>query len=86
MKRTSALLNAAFHELFLVGDVMGFLCNVRGTCVHIGFKSVGSAGDIGNVLCGQAEEDVAMDYPFMIQMPGTACQVPDTKQGKPRVC
>lgn len=40
------------------------------------------AGEISNTLCRQTEKDITMEYPFMIQMLGTACQVPDKKEGK----
>lgn len=50
--------------------------------MHVGFKSVELAGEISNALCRQTEKDITMEYPFMIQMVGTACQVPDKKQGK----
>lgn len=50
--------------------------------MHVGFKSVELAGDISSCLCGQTEKDVTMEFPFMIQMLGTPCQVSNTKQGK----
>lgn len=50
--------------------------------MHVGFKSVELAGEISNALCRQTEKDITMEYPFMIQMLGTACHVSDTKQGK----
>ncbi|XP_027742182.1 myosin regulatory light chain 12B isoform X1 [Empidonax traillii] len=48
--------------------------------MHVGFKSVELAGEITNCLCGQTEKDITMEFPFMIQMLGKACQVSDTKQ------
>uniref|UniRef100_A0A8C8BMS2 EF-hand domain-containing protein n=2 Tax=Telluraves TaxID=3073808 RepID=A0A8C8BMS2_9STRI len=51
--------------------------------MHVGFKSVELAGEISNALCRQTEKDITMEYPFMIQMHGTACQVSDTKQEPP---
>ncbi|XP_037983733.1 myosin regulatory light chain 2, smooth muscle minor isoform-like isoform X1 [Motacilla alba alba] len=48
--------------------------------MHVGFKSVELAGDISSCLCGQTEKDVTMEFPFMIQMLGTPCQVSNTKQ------
>uniref|UniRef100_A0A8C0EVL4 EF-hand domain-containing protein n=1 Tax=Bubo bubo TaxID=30461 RepID=A0A8C0EVL4_BUBBB len=51
--------------------------------MHVGFKSVELAGEISNTLCRQTEKDVTMEYPFMIQMHGTACQVSDAKQEPP---
>uniref|UniRef100_A0A8C3KQU7 EF-hand domain-containing protein n=2 Tax=Scolopacidae TaxID=8917 RepID=A0A8C3KQU7_9CHAR len=48
--------------------------------MHEGFKSVELAGEISNAVCRQTEKDVTMEYPFMIQMLGTACPVSDTKQ------
>lgn len=50
--------------------------------MHVGFKSVELAGEISSCLCGQTEKDVTMEFPFMIQMLGTPCQVSNTKQGK----
>nr|XP_054491300.1 myosin regulatory light chain 2, smooth muscle minor isoform isoform X2 [Agelaius phoeniceus] len=51
--------------------------------MHVGFKSVELAGDISSCLCGQTEKDVTMEFPFMIQMLGTPCQVSNTKQEPP---
>ncbi|XP_005517294.2 PREDICTED: myosin regulatory light chain 2, smooth muscle minor isoform isoform X1 [Sturnus vulgaris] len=48
--------------------------------MHVGFKSVELAGEISSCLCGQTEKDVTMEFPFMIQMLGTPCQVSNTKQ------
>ncbi|KAM3680186.1 myosin regulatory light chain 2, smooth muscle minor isoform 1-T1 [Ammospiza maritima maritima] len=48
--------------------------------MHVGFKSVELAGDISSCLCGQSEKDITMEFPFMIQMLGTPCQVSNTKQ------
>ncbi|XP_014794054.1 PREDICTED: myosin regulatory light chain 2, smooth muscle minor isoform isoform X1 [Calidris pugnax] len=48
--------------------------------MHVGFKCVEFAGEISNAVCRQTEKDVTMEYPFMIQMLGTACPVSDTKQ------
>ncbi|XP_062344222.1 myosin regulatory light chain 2, smooth muscle minor isoform isoform X1 [Cinclus cinclus] len=48
--------------------------------MHVGFKSVELAGEISSCLCGQTEKDVTMEFPFMIQMLGTSCQVSNTKQ------
>ncbi|XP_005418323.2 myosin regulatory light chain 2, smooth muscle minor isoform isoform X1 [Geospiza fortis] len=48
--------------------------------MHVGFKSVELAGDISSCLCGQTEKDKTMEFPFMIQMLGTPCQVSNTKQ------
>ncbi|XP_005486729.2 myosin regulatory light chain 2, smooth muscle minor isoform isoform X1 [Zonotrichia albicollis] len=48
--------------------------------MHVGFKSVELAGDISSCLCGQTEKDITMEFPFMIQMLGTPCQVSNTKQ------
>ncbi|XP_054048081.1 myosin regulatory light chain 12B isoform X1 [Rissa tridactyla] len=48
--------------------------------MHVGFKSVELAGEISSAVCRQTEKDVTMEYPFMIQMLGTACPVSDTKQ------
>ncbi|KAM6102355.1 myosin regulatory light chain 2, smooth muscle minor isoform 1-T1 [Theristicus caerulescens] len=48
--------------------------------MHVAFKSVELAGEISNALCRQTEKAVTMEYPFMIQMLGTACHVSDTKQ------
>ncbi|KAM6410053.1 myosin regulatory light chain 2, smooth muscle minor isoform 1-T1 [Pluvialis apricaria] len=47
--------------------------------MHVGFKSVELAGEISNAVCRQTE-DITMEYPFMMQMLGTACPVSDTKQ------
>ncbi|XP_010193969.2 myosin regulatory light chain 2, smooth muscle minor isoform isoform X1 [Colius striatus] len=80
MKRTSVWLNdapVAFHGLFLVQDVM--VCFIRQK-MHVWFKSVELAGEIGNVLSRQTEKDLTMEYPFMIQMLGAACHGSDTKQ------
>ncbi|XP_071660318.1 myosin regulatory light chain 2, smooth muscle minor isoform isoform X1 [Patagioenas fasciata] len=48
--------------------------------MHMGFKSVELAGEISNTLCRQTEKDITMEYPFMIQMFGTACHGSDPKQ------
>ncbi|XP_058687814.1 myosin regulatory light chain 2, smooth muscle minor isoform isoform X1 [Poecile atricapillus] len=48
--------------------------------MHVGFKSVELAGEISSCLCGQTEKDITMEFPFMIQMLGTPCQVSNTKQ------
>ncbi|XP_064290537.1 myosin regulatory light chain 2, smooth muscle minor isoform isoform X1 [Passer domesticus] len=48
--------------------------------MHAGFKSVELAGDISSCLCGQTEKDVTMEFPFMLQVLGTPCQVSNTKQ------
>lgn len=50
--------------------------------MHVGFKSVELASEISNAVCRRTEKDITMEYPFMIQMLGTACPVSDTKQGK----
>ena len=72
----------AFHRLFLVWDIMGFLYVRITLYMHVGFKSVELAGVVSNALCRRTEKDVTMEYPFMIQMLGTACHASDTKQGK----
>ncbi|XP_039562200.1 myosin regulatory light chain 2, smooth muscle minor isoform isoform X1 [Passer montanus] len=48
--------------------------------MHAGFKSVELAGNISSCLCGQTEKDVTMEFPFMLQVLGTPCQVSNTKQ------
>ncbi|XP_041333559.1 myosin regulatory light chain 2, smooth muscle minor isoform isoform X1 [Pyrgilauda ruficollis] len=48
--------------------------------MHAGFKSVELAGDISSCLCGQTEKDETMEFPFMLQLLGTPCQVSNTKQ------
>ncbi|XP_005042009.1 PREDICTED: myosin regulatory light chain 2, smooth muscle minor isoform isoform X1 [Ficedula albicollis] len=48
--------------------------------MHVGFKSVELAGEISSCQCGQTEKDITMEFPFMIQMLGTPCQVSNTKQ------
>ncbi|KAL2308475.1 hypothetical protein Nmel_001516 [Mimus melanotis] len=48
--------------------------------MHVGFKSVELAGNISSCSCGQTEKDITMEFPFMIQMLGTPCQVSNTKQ------
>ncbi|XP_041255228.1 myosin regulatory light chain 2, smooth muscle minor isoform isoform X1 [Onychostruthus taczanowskii] len=48
--------------------------------MHAGFKSVELAGGISSCLCGQTEKDVTMEFPFMLQLLGTPCQVSNTKQ------
>lgn len=50
--------------------------------MHVGFKSVELAGEISSCLWGQTEKDVTMEFPFMMQMLGTPCQVSNIKQGK----
>lgn len=51
--------------------------------MNVSYKSVELAEEISNAACRQ-EKDETMEYPFMIQMLGTACHVSDTKQGKMR--
>lgn len=50
--------------------------------MYVGFKSVELAGEVSSCLCGQTEDNVTMEFPFMLQMLGTPCQVSNTKQGK----
>ncbi|XP_075272515.1 myosin regulatory light chain 2, smooth muscle minor isoform isoform X1 [Opisthocomus hoazin] len=59
---------------------MGFLYVRITLYMHVGFKSVELAGVVSNALCRRTEKDVTMEYPFMIQMLGTACHASDTKQ------
>ncbi|XP_019139608.2 myosin regulatory light chain 2, smooth muscle minor isoform isoform X1 [Corvus cornix cornix] len=65
--------------LFLVRDIM--VCFLRQkNVVDARFKSVELAGEVSSCLCGQTERDVTMEFPFMLQMLGTPCQVSNTKQ------
>lgn len=50
--------------------------------MNVSYKSVEVAGEISNAACRREEKDRTMEYPFMIQMLGTACHVSDAKQGK----
>lgn len=51
-------------------------------CINLRFKRVEVAEEVSNAHCSRVGKDVTMEYPFLIQTAGTACHVPDRKQGK----
>ncbi|XP_059324366.1 LOW QUALITY PROTEIN: myosin regulatory light chain 2, smooth muscle minor isoform-like [Ammospiza nelsoni] len=73
-------MRSCISGLFLVQDIMVCFVRQKNVVDARRFKSVELAGDISSCLCGQSEKDITMEFPFMIQMLGTPCQVSNTKQ------